>query len=176
MNNDEIDDREEIVEDEVIEENSLNDKIKKLRGDLKICEQQKGEYLAGWQRARADFINARKEEERVRGEFTKYATEKILREVLKVADSLEFAHSLGEGGAEGNPIHHQLMDILKKEGVVLIEARGKPFNPMYHEAIEQLEVGEKDKDEMVIEELQKGYMLYDRVLRPSKVKVGIYKN
>ena len=162
---------EEIIEDEeVVEEEGLNDKLKKLREELKVCKTEKAEYLAGWQRAKADFINARRDEDKLRGEFAKYAAEKVLREMLAIADSLSL------GNAEGKPILDQLLNILKKEGVMPIESKGLVFNPMYHEALGQVETKNKDEDNVILEELQKGYMLHDRVLRPSKVKVGTFKN
>ncbi|MDP2668319.1 MAG: nucleotide exchange factor GrpE [bacterium] len=166
------DNKEEILEDEieVVEEEAMQDKLKKLRSDLKTCQSEKADYLAGWQRAKADFINARRDEEKARGEFAKYAAEKVLREMLKVVDSLELS-----GSAECKAILAQLADILKKEGVVPIEAKGKRFDPMYHEALGQAETDKKEEDGVVLEELQKGYMLHGRVLRPAKVKVGTYK-
>ena len=149
----------------------MNDKLKKLRGDLKDCQKEKAEYLAGWQRAKADFINARKDEEKARAEFIKFATEQVLKEMLAVADSLELSN-----GADSKPIYNQFMDILKKAGVSQIESLGKKFNPLEHEALEGKEVSDEKEDNIVVEESQKGYMIYDRVLRPSKVKVGVYKN
>src|SRR3989338_8440705 len=148
-------DEDKIIDEEVLEEDGLNDKLKKLRAELKECEKQKAEYLAGWQRAKADFINARKDEEKARGEFAKFATERVLVEMLAVADSLELSN-----GADSKPIYNQLMDILKKEGVLPIEALGKKFNPLEHEALEQVEVDDKEKDSVIVEELQKGYTIY----------------
>ena len=163
------DDKEEIIsEEEFVEEEGMQGKIKKLRDDLKICHSEKAEYLAGWQRAKADFINARKDEEKFRTEFLKYSTTNLLKNVLPVLDSLQL-----DGN---NPIYNQLIDILKKEGVLIIDALNKKFDPMYHEAIGQIETDKKDEDGVILEELQKGYMLYERVLRASKVKVGILKN
>lgn len=164
-----MNEEDKIIEEEVIEESGLQDKLKKLREELKLCQKEKGEHLAGWQRAKADFINARKDEEKARAEFAKFAAEKVLREMLAVADSLEMA------GKEMGPIYAQLREILKREGVELIETGNAHFDPLYHEALEQVEVPEKEKDGIVLEELQKGYKIYDRVLRPAKVKVGIYK-
>src|SRR3989344_5174333 len=163
---------EEILEDEVevVEEEALQDKLKKLRADLKTCQSEKADYLAGWQRAKADFINARRDEDKMRGEFAKYAAEKVLREMLAVADSLGLS-----GNAECKTVLEQLNNILKREGVAQIESIGLIFNPMYHEALGEVETKNKDEDNVILDELQKGYMLYDRVLRPSKVKVGIYK-
>lgn len=164
-------DAEDLVDDvEIVEENGLAEKLKKLRGELKTCQSEKADYLAGWQRAKADFINARRDEEKMRGEFAKYAAEKVLREMLMVADSLEQI-----SGADGKLIYNQLLEILRKEGVSVIEAKGKKFDTAYHEALGQAETDKKEEDGMVLEELQKGYMLHDRVLRASKVKVGILK-
>src|SRR3989344_9110998 len=146
------------------DDESAKDKLKKLRDELKICKKERDDYLAGWQRAKADFINARRDEEKDRAEFTKFAAEKVLLEILAVADSLELS-----GNADSKPIYNQLMDILKKEGVEPIEALGKKFNPLEHEALDKKEVLDEKEDNMVVEELQKGYMIHNRVLRPSKV-------
>ena len=164
-----LNEKDDIIENEVVEENGLGGKLKKLREELKICQKEKAEYLAGWQRARADFINARKDEEKAKAEFAKFAGESILREMLAVADSLELA------GKEMGPIYAHLRAILKREGVEQLEANGRKFDPMYHEALERVGVSEKEKNGAILEELQKGYKIYDRVLRPAKVKVGYYK-
>lgn len=161
------DDKDEILDNEVVEEEGVDDNIKKLREALKICQKEKAEYLAGWQRAKADFINARRDEEKARAEFAKFAAEMVLKETLAVADSLEIAGD--------KHIYAQLREILKREGVEPIKAEGARFDPLYHEALEQVEVQEEAKDGAVLEELQKGYRIYDKVLRPAKVKVGVYK-
>ena len=153
------------------DDESAKDKLKKLRDELKICKKERDDYLAGWQRAKADFINARRDEEKARAEFVKFAAEQVLKEMLAVADSLELSN-----GADSKPIYNQFMDILKKAGVSQIESMGKKFNPLEHEALEGKEVSDEKEDNIVVEESQKGYMIYDRVLRPSKVKVGVYKN
>ena len=165
---------EEILEEEIIEEEGLGEKIKKLREELKACRKEKDEYLAGWQRAKADFINARKDEEKAREAFVKFAEAGVLNEMLTIADSLEMAmkHEAADGAKK---IYGQLLEILKRHGVVPIEAAGKKFNPAEHEAIDKVEVGEEAEDNTVIEELQRGWYMHDRVLRPAKIKVGNYK-
>src|SRR3989338_9879163 len=119
------DDDEELIEEletedtemeEVDVEEAALEKIKKLKEKLKSVEREKSEYLAGWQRAKADFINARNDEEKARAEFAKFAAERVLREMLAVADSLLARRSFGKDGED--PIHNQLVDILKKEGVL----------------------------------------------------------
>src|SRR3989338_815191 len=90
--------------------------LKKVKENLKLCEQQKGEYLAGWQRAKADFINARNEEERTRKEFVKFGRENFLRDFLPVIDSISLAliHDSSEGLAH---IYRQILEILKQNDV-----------------------------------------------------------
>ncbi len=176
-NNDDI-----ILENDVeneSDETSLKDKLKKLRGDLQACQKEKVDYLAGWQRAKADFINARRDEEKVRMEFIKYSTEKVLKEILPVLDSLEMAlkqkaNLPPEAFTSFQQIHGQLLSILKINGVAPIESVEEKFDPIYHEAIGQMETDSEEKDGIVLEEAQKGYMIHDRVLRPAKVKVGVY--
>lgn len=163
-----MNEEDKIIDEDIVEESGLSGKLKELREGLKVCQKEKADYLAGWQRTKADFINARKDEEKTRGEFAKFSAERILKEILTVADSLELA------GGELGPIYAQLREVLKKHGVEPIEAKGKAFDPASHEALERVEVSEKDG--MVLEELQKGYMIHDRVLRPSKVKVGVYNS
>mgnify|MGYP003394185399 CR=1 FL=1 len=162
------------VDEEVLEEEGYREKIKKLREDLKVCKKDKEDYLAGWQRAKADFINARKEEEKSREAFVKFANSAVLNDFLAVADSLDMAmkHS---GESDGiKQIYSQLKDILKKNGVTLMETEGQKFNPTMHEAIGEVEAEDEKSDDMVIEEMQKGWMIYEKVLRPAKVKIGNY--
>lgn len=162
---------EEIIEEEG--EEGFREKIKKLREELKVCRKEKEEYLAGWQRAKADFINARKDEEKLRENFLKFAEENLLREFLAIADSLELALKLKP--SEGmNEIYSQLRGLFQEHGVRAIDAKGKKFDPAEHESLEKVEVAEEKKDNIVLEELQKGYKLYDKVLRPAKVKIGNY--
>ena len=162
------------TDEELLEEEGLKEKLKKLREELKACQKEKAEYLAGWQRAKADFINARKDEERARAEFLKYSEEKTLYDILAVADSLELAMRLKP--SEGmEQIYSQLREFLKSRGVLPIESAGKKFDPFEHEALEKEEVEEEARDNIVREELLNGWLLIDRVLRPAKVKVGFLK-
>ncbi|MEK9175046.1 MAG: nucleotide exchange factor GrpE [Patescibacteria group bacterium] len=164
------------MDDENIEliDESIEEQIKKLKERLKICQKEKGEYLDGWQRAKADFINARRDEEKRIENYTRYAKAEILNEFLTLADTIDIAqkHTKSE---EIIPVYQQLADILKKQGVQPIACVGQAFNPELHEAIMQTEVESEDEDNIIAEEIQKGYMIADRVLRPSKVKVGILK-
>lgn len=153
---------------------ALNTKLKELRAELKICKKEKGEYLAGWQRAKADFINARSDEAKAREEFRKFANTALFHDILRIADSLDMAvaHNAEEGTQR---VQRQLQELLKRYAVVPIESVGKPFDPRLHEALEEIAVGSEENNNIILEEAQKGYMMYDSVLRAAKVKVGNYK-
>lgn len=168
MTNDEV---------EIINEDSdkIENKFKKLKDELSACKREKEEYLAGWQRAKADFINYKKDEEKTREEFAKFAAKNILYDMLQVLDSIDSAlkHSESQGIKE---TRNQFLEILKRHGVEEIESsKGVKFNPAEHESIMEAEAETEDLDGIIIEELQKGYKLFNRVLRPAKVKVGIFK-
>ena len=141
--------------------------------------QNKDRYV----RLYADFENARKRVEREKQEFVKYANEELLIEFLNVLDDLERTvdaakakHQDYEAFLKGvELVMAHLYEMLKQNGVKPIEAKGKKFDPHSHEVLMQ-----EDRDDMeegtVIEELQKGYTLADKVVRTAKVKVAKKNN
>ncbi|MBI2628444.1 MAG: nucleotide exchange factor GrpE [Candidatus Niyogibacteria bacterium] len=158
--------------------------MKKIREKLKECRKLKDEYLAGWQRARADFINARKGEEKEREEFIRFAQKNIMEKLLALADNFDLAFANRDilpkdGGnwlAGMENTRTRLMKILEESGITPLEnSLGKKFNPSAQEAIEKINISDPDKDNLVLEEVQRGYKMYDKILRPAKVKVGIYE-
>lgn len=153
------DDIEFVREDEGSEE-----KLKKIKEEFNQCRKEKEEYLRGWQRAKADFINARKDEEKARAEFIKFAEISLLEELLSIADSFDEALKIEhiEGVAR---IEKQLLALFQKHNVAVIEAKeGDAFDPQFHEAIE-------GEGQIIEDILQKGYIVADNVLRPARVKV-----
>jgi len=130
-------------------------------------------------RLQADFENIRKRQEREKQDFFKYASEGIISELLVVLDDLERAVELASTkhqdlsaflkGVEMILAH--LYEMLKDHGVRPIEAEGKKFDPNYHEAMMQIDNNDLP-EHTVVQELQKGYMLNDRILRTAKVKVS----
>lgn len=153
--------------DEDGDSESLAGKLKKLKKKLKECQKEKEEYLSQAQRARADLVNYRRRQESVLGDVMKRKNDDIIRELLPVLDSLEIGAKENDGVRQ---IKEQLEMVLIKYGVKSIESVGEKFNPEFHEAIERIEAPEKEG--VIIEETQRGYLLGDRVLRASKVKVG----
>lgn len=134
------------------------------------------EYLQLLQRTQADFDNFRKRINQEREEWVKYSSMKLAASLLPVLDNFERAliSADNESGKfkEGiELIYRQLVDVLTKDGVKPMEVVGKEFDPKYHEAVMQ-GPSEEYPENTVIEELQKGYMFADKILRPAMVKVA----
>ncbi len=167
----------ETMDEEIIleeEGEGLQDKLKKLREKLKKCEAEKQEYLSGWQRAKADFINARKEEGENRQEFLKFCEANLILELLVLADSFDEMFKRAEDEGMRN-IYRQFTDILRKHGVEIIETAGKKFDPQEHESVGEMEVDKEENDNIIMEVIRKGYKMGDKIIRPSKVKIGKYE-
>ena len=131
--------------------------------------------LAGWQRAQADFINYKKRSEREKADLGRYANSELMLKFLPALDDLERALAVIPprqaklSWVEGvRLIERKLKTTLEGEGLCQIKALGEPFDPHFHEAVMQGE----GKEGVVVKEIQKGYRLHDRVIRPSKVVVG----
>ncbi len=127
-------------------------------------------------RTLADFDNFRKRSERERQETRKYALMEPLRDFLEVVDNLGLALSAA-GSADDlkrgvEMIHRQMQELLRRLGVKEIEALNQPFDPALHEAV-QREEDPTVKTPTVVGELRRGYMLHERLLRPSMVKVAV---
>jgi len=146
---------------------------------LKEAADKAKEFADKCLRLQADFENTRKRLEREKQDFVKFANEGIILELLNVLDDLERSVSLAETHKEDltaflkgvEMILAHLYEMLKEYGLKPIEAEGKKFDPHYHEALLQIE--NKDLPEnTVVEELQKGYLLNERVIRTAKVKVS----
>ena len=139
-------------------------------------EKQKAEnYLANWQRAQADFINYRRRSEQEKEEIGKFASSVLMLSLLPILDDLERAlTSIPSNLAKLSwvdgvrLIERKLQASLKAQGLSPIKALGEPFDPKFHEAA----MHGKGKEGIVIAELQKGYKLHDRVIRPAMVVVG----
>lgn len=151
-------------------------KIKNLKEKLRMCREEKDEYLTGWQRERADFINYKKEEEERKKREEIFLKKRLYLEILLILDNLERAEkNLPENLKEDLwtegiiKIKKQIEEFIKKEGIKEIEIKlGDDFNPEFCEAIEIIE-GEDNK---IMEIIQKGYLYNEKVLRVAKVKVG----
>jgi len=145
---------------------------------LNEAEKRAKEYLAGWQRAKADHINYRKKTEEQKEELVKYCNEDLILKILPVIDAMDLAlehvpkqHKTENWVAGIVAIEDMLLKVLEENGVKEIETKDQQFNPEFHEAIEHV----KDKDFKtgeIIEELARGFKLNGRVIRAAKVKVA----
>jgi molecular chaperone GrpE len=152
---------------------------KKEYEDLRAAADKSKEHWDRCLRQQADFDNIRKRLERDKQEFQKYAKEDVIVDLLTVLDDLERSVEAAEKHQENaeaflkgiEMILAHLYDLLKKHGVAPIDAKGKKFDPSVHEALTQTETAEGE-DGAVLEEMQKGYRLNDRVIRTAKVRVA----
>lgn len=176
---------EDIVLEEDAETKGIDTKdiVAKLREKLKIAESEKQEYLNGWQRAKADYINSRKKDEETNRELAKYATEDVLLDIIPVLDSFDMAFGNKEAwekisldwrkGVEY--IYSQLLSVLGSRGLKQNIPIGEIFDPMKHEAVETIDTENESEDQKIVAVVQKGYSLGDRVIRAAKVKIALYK-
>lgn len=140
------------------------------------------EYLDQLRRMKADFENYKKRVERERMEFIKFANEELIMELLPILDNLERALNHTKVHKELTTfeqgiglVKKDLEEILKKRGLFRLMVIGSPFDPNLHEAVMQKE-SEDYEDQTVIEELQAGYKLGERLLRPARVVISTKKN
>ena len=143
--------------------------------ELQKLKSERDALLDRLARAQAEFENARRRASKEQQDFRDYAAAEAIKSLLPVVDSFERALRVkNEGGEFRNGvelIYKQLQDALAKMGVSAVPAKGEPFDPRYHEAIEMVETTEAP-DHHVVDELQRGYKLKDRLLRPAMVKVA----
>lgn len=161
------------VETEVTEDKLSESEFKKIK-------KERDEYLAGWQRAKADFLNYQKDERKRLEEFLKFCESGLIGDLLPVLDSFDLALAqFGETSPEGTSdpkfkgfflIKSQIDEILKKRGLEPIKSVGEKFNPEFHEVIANVEDKNKES-QTIVEEIQKGYTLNGRTLRAAKVKI-----
>lgn len=149
-------------------------KIKQLEEQLKKCEAERDEYLNGWKRAKADYINKEKDETKRFEEVAKFANKELVRDLITILDSFDLAVSAmkdGEHSGGFNLIRSQLEDTLKRHGLEQIAvAVGAPFDPGLHEAIAEVE--SESPPGTVAEEVERGFLFNGRVIRPARVKLS----
>ena len=146
--------------------------------ELEKCRKERDEYLAGWQRARADFLNYKKKEDERKKEFLEFAAEEFILGLLPVLDNFHLAEKEAAGKkavaaeiAGFLQIKKQLESFLRGMGLEEIKAAGEKFDPRFHEVVGEAEARGK-KPGTVAEEERKGYAFRGRVIRPARVKVA----
>jgi molecular chaperone GrpE len=159
---------------EEIQKNNEEEKKEEI-DELSKCQKEREEYLDGWKRAKADLINYKKDEAKRFELVAKFANETIIQGLISVLDSFDLAVIVleKEGKAEKGVylIRSQLEDVLKKYGLErIIISVGQPFDPALQEAIAVVD-SEKPPG-TVLEEIERGYLLNGKLIRPARVKVS----
>lgn len=159
---------------------ALQKKLKKAKEELAKANTEKRQYLEGWQRAKADYVNAKKRAEDDHQKLVSKASEDLISSLLPVLDSFDHALLAAQGDEpwlDGiKNTHAQLMKALEAKGVSSFDPMGEKFNPILHEPVETLAVSTPEEDNIITKVHQKGYALHGKVIRPARVAVGHYKN
>ncbi len=174
------------MEEETLKENTkekeketekLEEELETLKKELEKAKAEREDLYDKLLRLSAEFDNFRKRTQRDLERFKELANEAIIKELLLILDNFERALEAVEKGSDLEAfiegvklIHKQFKETLKRFGVEEIEARGVEFDPNIHEAVMQVE--DEEKDNIVVQEVQKGYKLKGKLLRPSKVIVA----
>jgi molecular chaperone GrpE len=156
-----------------------DDTLEDLAEKLKSKEQEAQENYDRLLRVSAEFENYKKRASREMEDFRKYSNQSLIKEMLSVVDNLELAMNstdghkmIDKGLLDGLEMtHKEILKVFEKFKVKPISAIGQPFDPTFHEAVMQEETDEFPEN-TVINELQKGYLIHDRLLRPSMVVVA----
>lgn len=158
---------------------SPQDKIKKLREKLADAEKTKQEYLDGWQRLKADYINLKKRTDEEKADLSRFAREVVVGDLIPVIESFDMAFANKEAWAKVEPtwrvgveyIHKQFMETLQGYGLSEVNPLGETFDPRHFTAIESIVTTDASLDHKVAEVVQKGYKIGDRLIKSPKVKV-----
>jgi molecular chaperone GrpE len=153
--------------------------IKRLREKLRDVNAQKQEYLDGWQRQKADYVNYKKREDDNKAEFIKFAREGIITDIIPVLESFHMAFSNKEAWEKVDAswrvgveyIHTQLLQVLAGQGLSEYNPIGEKYNPNEHTSVGSIESTDPTKDHVIAEVVQLGYRLSGKLIRSPRVKI-----
>jgi molecular chaperone GrpE len=182
----EIEEQDDVV---IEEENNDSDAvdgasaITKLREKLKIAVEEKQKYLDGWQRDKAEFVNARRRDEEDKKNLLKYAEANLISELIPALDAFDMAMGNKDAWEKADKnwrvgveyIYSQLINTFQNHGLVKIDPKGQSFDPNLHHSVAMIETGRKDQDNTVLEVVAYGYSLNGKVIREPQVKVGQFE-
>lgn len=162
-------------EDELGETGAAKAKMRKLREELAAAKKERDEYLDGWQRCKADTVNAKKEAQEALVRARAFGKESFIEELIPALDSFDMAMQgeawdtvdpVWRSGVEG--IHAQLLSVLETHGISTFGKPGEVFDANLHEALQEAE-GEAGT---IVRVIRRGYRSPERILRPAQVVVG----
>lgn len=170
-----------VIEEEFSEDSNTGEKYQKkitaLKEKLDKCQADKEEYLQGWQRAQADFINYKKNNDSLFVSAKETATSDMVEALLPTLDSFEMAlagtfdDSFKKWLTGFEYVHQQLKRLLEENGVTEINPLGQEFSPEFHEAVEEILTDDAKLDHTVAQVILKGYKTGKRIIRAAQVKV-----
>lgn len=153
------------------------EKQEESTNELDELKAKADEYLNGWKRAKADYLNYKKESEGKMKDMIQFANAKLISEIIPIYENFKLAirHIPEEDKNKDwvmgfSHIKKQFQDFLESLGIKEIKTVGEKFNPEIHEALDSAENDEYDSD-IIFEEISAGYTLHDKVLKPAQVKV-----
>ncbi len=160
-------------------DDSLADTVKKLKEKIKTLEAEKLEYLTGWQRTKADYVNAQKEQDTRRAELIKYANLDFVTELLPALDAFDMAMTNKESWEKVDAnwragieyIYNQIITVLDRFGVVQENPLGQKLDVLKHNPVGTVPTEDKTKEGIIAEVIQKGYFMSGKEIRPAGVKV-----
>lgn len=170
-----------ILEEEFTEDSGVADSYKKkinsLKEKLETCQKDKEEYLQGWQRAQADFINFKKQNDSIFVQAKESSTHDIVESLLPILDAFDMA--LAGGFDESfkkwltgfEYVHQQFKRVFEDNGIEEINPLNKPFSPELHEAVAEIPIDDESKDHTIAQVILKGYKTSKRIIRAAQVKV-----
>lgn len=167
---------EDFSEDSHVDKKYQN-KIKKLQEDLQKCKTEKANYLDGWQRAQADFINYKKQNDSVFLQAKETATIHIVESLLPILDAFdmalqgEFDDSFKKWLTGFEYVHQQFKRVLEENNIEEINPLNQKFSPEHHEAVAEIPIDDKSKDYTVAQVILKGYKNKKKIIRAAQVKV-----
>lgn len=180
----------DVADDDIVPEESeeysgaaAKDKLKKLKEKIAALEKERREYLDGWQRARADYANFKKEQEEAKKEVVRFANERLFEDLIPALDSFDMAFANKEAWEKADKnwrigveyIYSQIVKALENHGLTQFSpSAGDKFDNQKHEAIGTVP-GDQSNDHTVAEPVKKGYMLKGEVFRPAQVKIFEFK-
>ena len=178
------DEREPKIDPVDIAQNPESEVVKDLRSKLETKTGEAEENYDRLLRVSAEFENYKKRTAREMADFKKYANQSLLRELLPVIDNLDLAIKAAAEASDNTDAclldgveltRKEILKVFENFHVEPIDALGKPFDPNFHEAVMR-EESDEHPENTVVNELQKGYLMHDRLLRPSMVVVAMPKN
>ena len=156
-------------------ESRADSKVAKLKKELEAVKKEKQEYLDGWQRAKADYVNAAKRFEEDRLQAVNLGKLAAFKSFITPMDTLERAKLAGEIPEAFQGIAKQLEDAAKAHGLTQFGEVGEKFDPQLHEALGQEPVDSKEQDDTITLVFEKGWKVGEQVIRPAKVRIAAFE-